>query len=152
MNSKLLFTLLAAFILASAPLSHSAPNDNALLNTLGYTTGQSILLTHMAIGTLADAFVGKAYKAEQTTNILTTYVNVTSGLKGQLNKLVETGTLSGNDAAFLKRAVAVLDLILEEAASFKTYVGAKNDANAQSYDKARQKALAEIKDLLGIKD
>jgi hypothetical protein len=152
MNSKLLLSLLTVFVLASAPVSRSASDDTVLLNTLGYTTGQSILLTHMAIGTLADAYVGKAYKVEQTTNILTTYVNVTSGLKTQMNKLLAAGTLSTNDSEFIKRTITVLDLVLEEANAFKKYVGSKDNANAESYDKARQKALAEIKSLLGIKD
>jgi hypothetical protein len=152
MNSKLLFSLLTVFIFASAPVSRAAADDTVLLNTLGYTTGQSILLTHLAIGTLADAYVGKAYKAEQTTSLLTTYLNVTSGLKTQFNKLLATGTLSTNDSEFIKRSITVLDLVLEEGNAFKAYVGGKNNQNAEVYDKARQKALAEIKALLGIKD
>ena len=152
MNTKLLLSLLTVFIFASAPVCRSAADDTVLLNTLGYTTGQSILLTHMALGTLADAFVGKTYKADQTTNILATYINVTQGMKTQMNKLLEAGTLSASDAEFIKRTITVLDLVLEEANAFKTYVDSKNNANAQSYDKARQKALAEIKTLLGMKD
>ena len=152
MNTKLLLSLLTVLIFASAPVSRSATDDTALLNTLGYTTGQSILLTHMAIGTLADAYVGKAYKAEQTTNILTTYINVTTGLTAQMNKLLAAGTLSTNDTEFIKRSITVLDSVLQEANAFKGYVATKNNDNAQTYDKARQKALAEIKALLGIKD
>jgi archaellum biogenesis ATPase FlaH len=152
MDSKRLFSLLAVFIFANAPVCRSAPDDTALLNTLGYTTGQSILLTHMAIGTLADAYVGKAYKAEQTTTILATYVNVTSGLKTQMNKLLAAGTLSTSDSEFMKRTITVLDSVLEEANAFKTYIATKNNDNAQRYDKARQKALTEVKSLLGIKD
>jgi hypothetical protein len=152
MNTKLLLSLLTVSIFASAPICRSAPDDTVLLNTLGYTTGQSILLTHMAIGTLADAYVGKAYKVDQTNNILATYISTTQGMKAQMNKLLEAGTLSTNDSEFIKRSITVLDLVLEEANAFKAYMGSKNNADAQSYDKARQKALAEIKSLLGMKD
>ena len=152
MNRKLLLSLLTVFAFASAPVCRSAPDDTVLLNTLGYATGQSILLTHMALGTLADAFTGKTYKADQTNNILSTYINVTRGMKAQMNKLLEAGALSANDAEFIKHSIAVLDLVLEEANAFKAYAGSKSDADAQSYDKARKKALVEIKSLLAMKD
>jgi hypothetical protein len=151
MNSKLLLSLLTVFAFASVPVCRSAPDD-PVLHALGYAAGQSILVTHLAVGTLADAFVGKTYKAEQTNNILSTYVNVTSGLKTNMNKLLAAGTLSTNDAEFVKSSITVLDLVLEEANDFKAYVGSKSDADAQSYDKARKKAWAEIKTLLAIKD
>ena len=70
MSSKLLLAVLSALVLATA--SVRAADDTVLLNTLGYTTGQSVLLTHMAVGTLADAYVGKAYKSDQATTFVTT--------------------------------------------------------------------------------
>ena len=89
MTSKILFAIVSAFVLATA--SVRAADDTALLNTLGYTTGQSVLLTHMAIGTLADAFAAKTYKQEQATTFINTYINVTKGMKEQMSKLVEGG-------------------------------------------------------------
>ena len=86
MTSKLLLAVLSTILLAAAPVR--AADDAVLLNTLGYTTGQSVLLTHMAVGTLADAFVGKAYKPEQATTFVNTYINVTKGMKEQMTKLV----------------------------------------------------------------
>src|SRR6478672_13436650 len=105
MNSKLLFALASAFVLATA--SVRAADDTVLLNTLGYTTGQSVLLTHMAVGTLADAFVGKAYKADQATTFVNTYINVTKGMKDQLSKLSEAGTLSKSDSQFVDNTIEV---------------------------------------------
>src|SRR6266850_1850353 len=102
MNFKLLFSLLTVLVFASAPLCHAAEDDTVLLNTLGYTTGQSVLLTHMAVGTLADAFVAKTYKSGEATNFVTTYINITQGMKEQMNKLLEADTLSKEDAKFIR--------------------------------------------------
>ncbi len=123
-----------------------------LLNTLGYTTGQSVLLTHMAVGTLADAFVAKTYKSGEATNFVTTYINITTGMKGQMNKLLDADTLSKNDEQFIRNTIDVLDLVLEEARALKSFVSSGDDADAGAYDKARKKALKDIKALLGMKD
>ncbi|HWM23541.1 MAG TPA: hypothetical protein VNP98_01855 [Chthoniobacterales bacterium] len=152
MNSKLLFSLLTVLIFASAPLCRAAEDDTVLLNTLGYTTGQSVLLTHMAVGTLADAFVAKTYKSGEATTFITTYINITTGMKGQMNKLLDADTLSKNDAQFVSNTIEVLDLVLEEARALKAFVSSGDDSDASAYDKARKKALKDIKTLLGMKD
>lgn len=151
MNSKLLFSILTACIFAGAPLCRAA-DDTVLLNTLGYTTGQSVLLTHMAVGTLADAFVAKTYKSGEATTFVTTYINITTGMKGQMGKLLDADTLSKEDSKFVRNTVEVLDLVLAESRALKDFVGSGDDADAQAYDKARKKALKEIKTLLGMKD
>jgi hypothetical protein len=150
MTSKLILALSSALLLALAPAR--AADDTVLLNTLGYTTGQSVLLTHMAVGTLADAFVGKAYKAEQATTFVNTYINVTKGMKEQMTKLVDAGTLSKNDTQFVESTVEVLDLVLREANDLKDYISSGKQNDAQAYDSSRKKALKEIKTLLSIKD
>jgi hypothetical protein len=152
MNSKLLFSLLTVLMFASAPLCRAAEDDTVLLNTLGYTTGQSVLLTHMAVGTLADAFVAKTYKSGEATTFITTYINITNGMKGQMNKLLDADTLSKNDSQFIQNTIEVLDLVLEEARALKSFVTSGDDSDAGAYDKARKKALKEIKALLGMKD
>ena len=152
MDSKLLFSLLTVLMFASAPLCRAAEDDTVLLNTLGYTTGQSVLLTHMAVGTLADAFVAKTYKSGEATNFVTTYINITQGMKGQMNKLLEADTLSKNDNQFISNTIDVLDLVLDEARALKAFVSSGDDADATAYDRARKKALKEIKTLLGMKD
>jgi len=151
MNSKLLCSVLAVFVFASAPLCRAA-DDTVLLNTLGYTTGQSVLLTHMAVGTLADAFVAKTYKSGDATNFVTTYINITTGMKEQMNKLLDADTLSRNDAQFVRNTIEVLDSVLQESRALKAFVTSGDDADASAYDKARKKALKEIKVLLQMKD
>src|ERR1700730_11838113 len=108
MNSKLLFSILTLFVLVSAPLCRAAEDDTVLLNTLGYTTGQSVLLTHMAVGTLADAFVAKTYKSGEAKDFVNTYINVTHGMKEQMKKLLDADTLNKNDAEFIENTIKVL--------------------------------------------
>jgi hypothetical protein len=144
--------MLTVVVFAIAPLCRAASDDTVLLNTLGYTTGQSILLTHMAVGTLADAYVGKAYKSEQATTFITTYLNITKGMKDQMKKLLDEDTLSKNDSQFVQNTVDVLDLVLREANDLKDYIKSGKQADAQTYDSSRKKALKEIKTLLSMKD
>jgi hypothetical protein len=151
MYSKLLLSVFTAVVFASAPLSRAA-NDSALLYTLGYTTGQSVLLTHMAVGTLADAFVAKTYKSGEATTFVTTYINITLGMKEQMKKLLDADTLSKDDTQFINNTVDVLDLVLQESKALKAFVASGDDADAKDYDRARKKALREIKTLLGMKD
>jgi CHASE3 domain sensor protein len=151
MNSKLLVTVLSALVFAGARLQ-AAGDDTVLLNTLGYTTGQSVLLTHMAVGTLADAYAAKTYKSDQASTFITTYINVTKGMKEQMTKLVDADTLSKNDTQFVNNTIEVLDLVVKESEELKAYIITGDAKEAQAYDKARQKALKEIKTLLGMKD
>jgi hypothetical protein len=150
MTSKILLAVLSAVVLAIAPAR--AAEDDALLSTLGYTTGQSVLVTHLAIGTLADAYVGKMYKSEQATSIVTTYINVTKGMKEHMIKLMDAGTLNKNDAQFVQSTIDVLDLVLREGDDLRDYIGSGKQNDAQAYDGSRKKAWKEIKTLLSIKD
>jgi hypothetical protein len=148
--TKTLLVLLSAIVLTAAPVR--AADNSALLSTLGYTTGQSVLVTHLAIGTLADAYVGKMYKSEQATSIVTTYINVTKGRKEHLIKLLDAGTLDKSDSEFVQNTVDVLDLVLREGDDLRDYIGSGKQNDAQAYDGSRKKAWKEIKTLLSIKD
>jgi hypothetical protein len=101
MTYKLVLTIVSLVFVAMAPV-RAAEDNTVLLNTLGYTTGQAILLTPMAVGTLADAVAGKAYKADQATTFVTTYINVTKGMKDQMKKLIDADTLTKNDSQFVQ--------------------------------------------------
>jgi hypothetical protein len=149
MTSKILLAVLSAVVLAIAPARAA---DDALLSTLGYTTGQSVLVTHLAVGTLADAYVGKMYKSEQATSIVTTYINVTKGMKEHMIKLMDAGTLNKNDAEFVQSTIDVLDLVLREGDDLRDYISSGKQNDAQAYDSSRKKAWKEIKTLLSIKD
>ncbi len=151
MKSKFLLLLVPVLMFASAPV-YGAEDDTAILNTLGYTTGQAVLLTHMAVGTLADAFVAKTYKSGDATNYVTTYIKITEGMKEQMGKLAAAEVLSKNDAQFVRNTMEVLDLVVEEAQALKSFVKSGEDSDAKAYDKARKKALKEIQTLLGMKD
>ena len=148
--TKILLALVSALVLAAAPVR--AADNSELLSTLGYTTGQSVLVTHLAIGTLADAYVGKMYKSEQATSIVTTYINVTKGMKEHMIKLLDAGTLDKSDAQFVQSTVDTLDLVLREGDDLRDYIGSGKQADAQSYDGSRKKAWNSIKTLLSIKD
>ena len=152
MNSKPLFAALSVLIFASVSARGAESNNTVLLNTLGYTTGQSILLTHMAVGTLGDAFVGKAYKADKANTVLDTYINVTKGMKDQMKKLADANTLDKDDAQFVQKCSSVLDLVLKESQDLKKFFDSGKNEDAKAYDSSRTEAVKEIKTLLGVKD
>jgi hypothetical protein len=150
MTSKLALTIISLVFLTLAPVR--AAEDTVLLNTLGYTTGQAVLLTHMAVGTLADAVGAKAYKSEQATTFVTTYINITTGMKDQMKKLIDADTLTKNDAQFVQNTIDVLDLVLKEAKDLQAFIQSRDKEDAEAYDGSRKKALKAIKTLLSIKD
>src|SRR5450759_4341446 len=98
----------------------------------------------MAVGTLADAFVAKTYKSGEATNFIATYINITQGMKEQMDKLVDADTLSKNDTQFIRNTIEVLDLVLKEAKALTEIVSSGDDADDKAYDKARKKALKQI--------
>jgi hypothetical protein len=73
-------------------------------------------------------------------------------MKNQLKKLLDENTLSKNDSQFVQNTIDVLDLVLREANDLKDYIKSGKQADAQTYDSSRKKALKEIKTLLGMKD
>ena len=147
---KTFLAMLSALVVAT--VSVRAADDTALLNTLGATTGQTVLLTHMAVGTLADAFAGKVYKKDQASNVINTYIGVTTKTKEQLSKLAEAGTLTKEDQQFVEHTVEVLTLVVREAGDLKDYISSGKPGDAQAFESSRKKALAEIQSLLGMKD
>jgi len=151
MTSKILLSVLVALTLGIASV-RAAEDDSAILSALGATTGQSVLVTHLAIGTLADAYVGKMYKSEQATSIVTTYIKVTKGMKEHMIKLIDAGTLNRNDQEFVKNTVDVLDLVLREGDDLRDYIASGKQNDAQAYDGSRKKAWKAIQTLLNIKD
>jgi hypothetical protein len=138
-----------------APAPARAGDDTQLLKTLGYSTGQSVFVTHMAVGMVADAVVAKTYTAEQAARFLDTYIAATKGLKEELTKLTTSNpnkTLSENDLEFLRKAISVAELVLKEADDLKTYIATGKQSDADAYDNSRKTALKDIKTLLSIKD
>lgn len=146
--------IIAASVFVIAPVNVRAadPDDSALLIALGYTIGQSLMVTHLAVGTLADAYASKTYKVEEANSILDTHIRLANGLKQQMLKLLAPGTLRRDDAKFMQQAIEVLDLVLKESQDLKTYMASETRGNAEAYENSRNKALKEIKILLDIKN
>jgi hypothetical protein len=69
-----------------------------------------------------------------------------------MDKLLDADTLNKNDAKFIRNTIEVLDLVLKEGNALKEFVSSGDDDDAKAYEKARKKALKEIKSLLGMKD
>lgn len=122
-----------------------------MLTTLGYAIGESLLVTHMAVGTLADAVGTKTYTAEQATSFVDTYINITQGMRKQMTKLAGTG-LRKDDAQFVQDAIRTADEVVVESNDLKKYIASKSQADVEAYANDRKQALKEIKALVGIKD
>jgi hypothetical protein len=69
-----------------------------------------------------------------------------------MQKLLDAETLNKQDTKFIENTVDVLDLVLKEGNALKDFVKSGDDEDALAYDKARKKALKEIKSLLGINE
>jgi len=149
MTSRIILAALASLLVAAAPAP--VADDTVVLTTLGYTTGESLFVTHMAVGTLADAVGTKTYTAEQATSFVDTYINITRGLRAQMTKLAGTG-LRKDDAQFVQDTIRTADEVVVESNDLKKYIASRSQADAEAYDNDRKQALKEIKALLSIKD
>lgn len=94
----------------------------------------------------------RIFALERPGTFVTTYINVTKGMKEQMKKLVDANTLTKNDSQFVQNTIDVLDLVLKEAKDLQAYIESGDKSDAEAYDGSRKKALKAIKTLLSIKD
>jgi predicted TIM-barrel enzyme len=149
MTSRIILAALASLLAAAAPAP--VADDTVMLTALGYTIGESLLVTHMAVGTLADAVGTKTYTAKQATSFVDTYINITQGMREHMTKLAGTG-LSKDDAQFVQDTIRTADKVVVESNDLKKYIASTSQANAEAYANDRKQALKEVNALLGIKD
>jgi hypothetical protein len=155
MNKKL-FPLFAAICISaffqSASLHAHDNGKSALLETVGGLSAQGVYLTYVAIGSLADGYVYKAFNKKTTTSLLGEYIALSVNSQKLLQKLIDQKIVSGTDIQFTKELIATYSLLIQEAGAFSKYVSQEDANQAKIYDEKRKAAWKKISKLLNIKE
>jgi phage anti-repressor protein len=149
---RLVILAVAAAALVAAPRHAGAEDEDPVLFTLGATLGQGLFLTHMAMGTLVDAYSKNAYEQKQALEIVVSYQNITRSTRQMVADMLKAKKFDKCDAEFLQRVVGAYDLLLSCAQHVENLIRSGEDKHARSYFASRDKAWKEIADLLGIKE
>lgn len=137
-------------IMLLAVNSAAAQNEKVLLETIGVLSAQGIYLTYTAIGTLADSYDKDVYDTDFTIQVLEEYLSITSAAKEQLNNLLSTGAITGNDITYLNKLIVTYDLLTAEANALKNFVRTGDTKHADVFHENREAAWDNITELLGL--
>lgn len=147
-NKLFVFAIILAFVFG-APVSN-AQQEDVLLESIGVFSAQSVYLTYIAVGVMADAYGNKMYEKEFVQNSLSTYANLSSAAMGQLDKLASSGALTADDKNFVRSLKETYGLLGSEIKGYLAYMDSNSDSDFNLYDNSRVKAWENIKKLLGL--
>ena len=142
--------LLAIGLVFAPPIA--AQDEGILLETIGVLSAQGLYLTYTAIGTLADGYNKDLYEEEFMLQILQQYIELTKVAKDQMQSLLSTQTLTGEDIGFVNNIVTTYNLLLAEANAMRNYVLTGTQEHVDEFHKHRNAAWANISDLLGLQE
>jgi hypothetical protein len=152
MKNRLLIALMAAlFLTLSGP---AAQNDNPtiLLETIGHFSGQTLYLSYISIGTIADGHAKGVYEKSTADELLAKTINLCKGSVDQLNKLLSSGALGGEDIAYVNGLVDTFNLLSAQAGGYRNYIRTGDANHVKVFSSKREAAWKNITELLGITD
>jgi len=146
----ILMTILMLGIL-SQPLICDESNT-ILLESIGHFSGQTLYLTYISIGTIADGHAKEVYNDATTDELLGKSIGLCSGSVAQLNKLLSSGVLSGEDITYVSGLIDTFNLLSAQASGYRNYVKTGDANHVQVFTAKRKAAWKNISELLGIKE
>ncbi len=142
-------------VLLIAALCRPASSDdktNLLLESIGHFSSQSVYLTYIAIGTVSDGHAKQVYSKETADELLGKLVGLCSAAVGQLNKLLSSGAMAGEDIQFTSKLIDTFNLLSAQAASYRNFTRTGDTSHIKIFTEKRQEAWKNIKSLLGIQE
>ena len=143
---KKLYILFFTLIFSSQVLNASY-KEQTLLETCGVLSAQGIYITYSAIGSLADAYQSNAYDDETALQILSEYVGLTQVVIEQLNILLQSGILVGEDVGAIIELNNIYELLVAEATALGDFISTGDQSYVYIYDSNRIKAWSKIEKL-----
>lgn len=147
-------SLLLAILLMVAVChpAHSDDTTSLLLESIGHFSGQSVYLTYIGVGTIADGHAKKVYSSQTADDLLGKLVGLCGRAVAQLNKLLSSGAMTGDDIRFTNGMIDAFNLLSAQAASYRNYIKTGDTSHIRIFTEKRQAAWKNIKSLLGIKE
>lgn len=126
--------------------------DKLLLETIGHFSGQTLYLSYISIGTIADGHAKKVYEDAMADELLGKTIGLCKGSMDQLNKLLSSGALSGEDISYVSGLIDTFTMLSAQASGYRNFVKTKDANHIQVFSAKRKAAWENITKLLGIKE
>jgi len=107
-------------------------------------------LTYISIGAVADSHSRQLYSDEFAASLLTTITEITGNSISSLAQVLETQDLDEEDTIYVKKSIDTLEVLIEQAESYKTYMEKNSPQYAEIYNSYKQIAWQQIVELLGL--
>jgi len=142
----LLFSFYFLLILVLTDARISAQDSN--LQAVGALSSANLYLTYVSIGAVADSHSRELYKDEFAISILTSITGITKNSIGSLHKVLESENLDEDDINYLKDTIDTLEVLIEQAESYKTYIEKDGSQYTAIYNNYKQIAWQQVAKLL----
>ncbi len=143
---------LALLVLFAFQPCYGDDSQNLLLETIGHFSGQTLYLSYISIGTVADGHAKEVYDNASADELLSKSISLCNGSVEQLNKLLSSGALGHEDIGFVNGLVDTFNLLAAQAAGYRNYIKTGNASHVQIFSEKRKAAWKNITELLGIKE
>ena len=144
------FFLIFVTVVSINTLSAQNNSINTLLETVGVLSAQGVYVTYTSIGALVDGYAYNVYDEDFTSELLSEYIYLSTGVNEQLNELLRKGDLHSDDIGFVIELNNIYELLISEADAYRKYIMTKDESYLHIYDDSRVRAWNKIALLLEI--
>lgn len=144
------FTLMLVLLNSKLFSQNTQDKEAVCLLVLANVTGHDLYTSFVHLGTLADAYMYKAYTQSFALKLLNEYMDYIVIMASELQKLIDEQLVTGNDILIVKLQINAYYQLKTEAAEFKKYVETGESKYIESYESARRLAWKNIADILSL--
>jgi hypothetical protein len=124
--------------------------QDANLQAVGALSSANLYLTYISIGAVADSHSRELYSDEFASSLLTNITEITRNSISSLTQVLATEDLDEADTNYMKKAIDTLEILTEQAKSYKTYMEKDSPQYAEIYNSYKQIAWQQVAELLGL--
>jgi hypothetical protein len=143
----LLSCCLALLVLFVSP---EIPAQDTNLQAVGSLSSANLYLTYISIGAVADGHSRELYSDEFAASLLTNITEITRNSISSLSQVLENGNLDEADTTYVHGAIDTLEVLIDQAESYKTYMEKKSPQYAEIYNNYKQIAWQQVAGMLGL--
>lgn len=128
----------------------TVPREDPALVALGSMGAANLYYSYLAIGSIADGFVGGTYQPRVAISVANEAIFMNDTTRKSLEQLAKTGLLAEEDRKIIEYLIGTYDVLNRQARALIRFVSDRND-DGTAYQDARKEALARIVKVFGMK-
>jgi len=141
---------LCCLVLFIAFINPEIPAQDANLRAVGSLSSANLYLTYVSIGAVADGHSRELYSDEFATSALTNITEITRNSINSLRQVMKTENLDEADTNYVRKAIDTLEVLVDQAESYKTYMEKNSPQYAEIYNNYKQIAWQQVAELMGF--